>query len=74
MANVTHKQPKTLSEVRDALCQAYTEVMTDVRRVPQVHEASNALGKVVGTCKIRLEAASLSGEKLTGDWANFMNN
>ena len=65
-------QPKTLSEVRDGLAAMYAEVMNDPRRCAQVHEGANALGKVVGACKVHLEACKLNKQTVTGDWASFI--
>ena len=64
--------PKTLSAVRDACCQMYSDVLGDLRRATQVHEGSNALGKALAGCKIHLEYCELSKKKPTGDWKRFL--
>ena len=63
---------KTLAEVRDQLCDMAAQVMADPRRCNQVHEAANALGKVVGSCKVYLEHCALSEKKPDGDWSRFI--
>lgn len=70
MGNV--KQPKTLAEVRDALCQMYADVMDDARRAPQVHEGANSLGKAINATKVYIEFCALSGSKPSGEWAHFI--
>ena len=65
-------QAKTLSEVRDALCAMAEEVQKDPRRCAQVHEGANALGKVIGSCKVYLEAVKLNNGRPSGDWKKFM--
>ena len=66
------KTAKTLAEVRDQLCEMAAQVMADPRRVPQVHESANALGKVIGSCKVYLEHCALSEKKPNGDWGRFI--
>jgi hypothetical protein len=65
-------RPKTLSEVRDGLCQMYADVMNDPRRAVQVHEGANALGKSIAACKQHLEFCALSAKKPDGEWARFI--
>ena len=69
----TAGQAKTLGEVRDQLCGIAAEVMGDRRMCAQVHEGVNALGKVVGSCKVHLDYCKLAGSKPTGDWGKFMS-
>ena len=54
--------PKTLTEVRDMLCEGAAAVMNDRAMCPQVHEMSNALGKVINECKVKLEYHHLRRE------------
>ena len=65
--------PKTLADVRDGLCSMYTAVMNDRRMVSQVHEGSNALGKVVSATKVYLEACKLGAYKPNEEWEQFIN-
>jgi hypothetical protein len=64
--------PKNLSQVRNALCDMYAEVMNDRRMSVQVTEGANALGKVIGSCKVHLEACKISGTKMEGEWKEFI--
>lgn len=66
------KRPNTLAEVRDGLCQMYADVMDDQRKVIQVHEGANALGKVIGSAKVYLEGCALTKTRPDGDWAKFI--
>jgi hypothetical protein len=51
----------------------YADVMADPRRIPQVHEGANALGKVVGSAKVYLEYCALAGKKPSDEWDTFIN-
>ena len=67
------KQPETLTEIRNSLCSLYSEVMSDPKKAPQVHEASSALGKAISTCKTYLVYCGLAKEKPSGEWARFIS-
>lgn len=69
----TGTKAKTLADVRDQLCEMAAMVMQDPRRCAQVHEGANALGKVVGACKVYLEHCALSDKKPEGDWNRFIS-
>ena len=68
----TTKRANDLSEVRDELCRIAAEVMDDARRAPQAHEAANALGKVINSCKVYLEYCALAKDKPNADWGKFI--
>jgi len=69
---VNIKDPETLGEVRDQLCGVYGEVMRDPRRCAQVHEASNALGKVINACKVYLEYMNATEGEPVDAWEKFI--
>ena len=66
------KTPKTLSEVRDGLCQMYADVMGDPRKAALVHEGANALGKAVNATKVYLEHCALAKTKPNPEWTRFI--
>lgn len=68
------KTPKTLSEVRDGLCDMYARVMNDPKMAPIVHEGANALGKVVASTKVYLEYCALAKAKPSNDWKRFIED
>ena len=55
-------EPKNLDEVRTMLCAAATDVGNDRAMCPQVNEISNALGKVVNACKVKMIYSQLRKE------------
>ena len=54
---------KNIHDVRDELIEAVDSVKKDPRRVAQVHEISNACGKIINSVKLELEYAALKKEK-----------
>ena len=60
----THiKAPSNMNELRLHLAQMYADVTNDRNMVPQADTAANVAGKIIGICKLELEAATLTGSK-----------
>ena len=68
----TIARPKTLAEVRDALCQMYSDVMGDPRKAGMAHEGANSLGKCIGAAKVYLEYCAMSRKQPDAEWARFL--
>jgi hypothetical protein len=70
----TVKSAASLVEVRDQLCQMAADVMSDRNMCVQIHEGANALGKVIGSCKVYLEHCALAEIKPEGEWSRFITD
>ena len=68
------KAPKTLKEVAEAAAELAADAMNDVRRVVQVHEASNALGKFVAAAKTHLIYAAQSKKLPGAEWQPLLGS
>jgi len=68
------KAPKTLKEVADAAAELAAEAMNDVRRVVQVHEAANALGKTIAAAKTHLIYAALAKKLPGAEWSAMLGS
>lgn len=55
--------PKTITELREQLLDAFDWVKADPRRANQVKEMTNAAGKILGTVKAQMEYSLLKGEE-----------
>ena len=56
-------KPKDITELRDALLDAFESLKADPRRMLQTKELTNTAGKIIGTVKSQLEYALLRGEE-----------